>query len=309
MTSSARPPSGGTPRQPWTPDAAPKGVTCPACGLANEAGARTCRNCGLPIASANDPVRGVAPGRVDLPRARRSGVSATVGFVLVVALLLIGGSLAVSGGGGLLSSGGRFFEAEASPTPATADPDTGAVPSPVASAEPDPLEGVVASGTKFDYTCDNAAIKDLSKGRWFLSDVQAGTRIEEDGTPYDQVYWRLSREKKKAAKAVTVTMQWTTPDKAKDKYGITRVQGDRAIVVTFNGAVDAAANQTIDTDQLEDEGIIQIKKIQLFEKNGKVRTVMGVRSDSCARMKAAGWNAKSKAQNMRVTLDLERFDP
>jgi len=92
-------------------------VTCPACGLANEPGARVCRNCGLPIASAGDPLRGVKPGRVDLPSAQRSGLSATVGLALVVGLLLVGGTLAVSGGG-ILNSGGRLVDSGGDASPA-----------------------------------------------------------------------------------------------------------------------------------------------------------------------------------------------
>ena len=104
MTGPSRLPVRGTPRQPWTPEHPAQGITCPACGLRNDPGARICRNCGLPIASAGDPLRGVTRGRVDMPGARGSGVSATVGLVTVVAVLLLAGTLAVSGGG-LLNRG------------------------------------------------------------------------------------------------------------------------------------------------------------------------------------------------------------
>ena len=107
MTRSTSPQGGSPPRQPWTPDQAPQGVTCPACALVNEAGARVCRNCGLPIASTADPLRGVKAGHVDLPTAQRSGLSGMVGLAMVIGLLLVGGTLAVSGGG-ILNSGGRL---------------------------------------------------------------------------------------------------------------------------------------------------------------------------------------------------------
>ena len=118
MTRSNQPQGAGAPGQPWTPDQASQGVTCPACGLANEAGARVCRNCGLPIASTSDPLRGVKPGHVDLPTARRSGLSGMVGLAVVIGLLLVGGTLAVTGGG-ILNSGGRLGVApDASASPA-----------------------------------------------------------------------------------------------------------------------------------------------------------------------------------------------
>ncbi len=312
MTGPTKPPSGGAPRQPWTPDQASNGVTCPACGLANEAGARVCRNCGLPIASANDPLRGVAPGSVNLPSTQRSGLSATIGLLLVVGLLLVGGTLAFSGGG-ILGSGGRLVPG----------PEAGSTTAPLGSGEPvdggiltgsNDGNGIVpdatltATSTAFDYTCDDAAITDKSKIRWLLSEVQAGPRSDEDGT-YDQIYWKLTQDSaKKNKKGTTVTMEWTTPKEAQQAYGIARVQGDRAIVVTFDGPVKITANQTIETAQLEAAGIDQVKKIQLFQgDDGKVRTAIGLSTDSCARMRASNWGGKAK-QNSKVMLDVENFD-
>ena len=310
MTSANRLPSGSAPGQPWTPGAPAQGVTCPACGLANEPGARTCRNCGLPIAAADDPVRGVAPGRVELPKVQRSGVSTTVGFVLVIALLLVGGSLAFSGGNGLLSGGGRFFGAAASPSP-TPGPDTlpgttgqdSGTTVEIIEEEPTPE----ARGTKFDYTCDAAAIKDLSQGKWFLTDVSERTRTAEDGSLYDQIYWDLQRTTDKKSDApTTVSMQWSTPKKLQERFDIKRVGGDRAILVTFDGPVTLDTNQTIERDQFEADGVDQIKRVQLFERNGKVRTVIGLSEDSCARMRSSGWNKKASKPAGRIVLDLER---
>ena len=259
----------------------------------------------------------MAPGRVDLPRTRRSGFSATVGFVMVVALLIVGGSLAVSGGGGLLSGGGRFFEdpATPSPTPLLAvgtdiDPDASAAPVEDGDAN---LPTATTANMK-TYSCEDGAIKDLSRGRWFLSDVQSEVREAEDGTPYDQIYWRMDRQnankKVKASNATTVTMQWTTPTKAKERFGdaIGRVQGDRAALITFDGPVSISANATIEQYELEDEDIAQIRRAQLFEYKGKVRTVIGIKGDACARLGSIQWGAKSTKDNARVVLDVERFD-
>jgi hypothetical protein len=311
MTSANRLPSASGSGQPWTPGTQAAGVKCPACGLANEPGARTCRNCGLPIAGSGDPVRGVAPGRVDLPKVQRSGVSATVGFVIVIALLLVGGTLAVSGGGGLLSGGGRFFGAEPSPspTPATVRVDgSEIVGDPGDGTETGEEDLPKPKGTKFDYTCGNNAIKDLSRGKWFLIDVQAGLRTADNGDLYDQVYWRLSRTNNKKQKSpTTVSMIWSTPKELQERFDIGRVGGDRAILVTFNGPVQLDTNQTLERGQFEDEGIDQVRRVQLFERNGKVRTVIGVSEDSCARMRANGWGRKATGQKAaRVVLDLER---
>ena len=300
MTTANRPQSGGAPVQPWTPGAAPTGVTCPACGLTNESGARTCRNCGLPIASADDPVRGVAPGRVDLPRTRRSGFSAAVGFVMVIALLLVGGSLAITGGGGILSGGGRFFsEATPSPTPAPATVETGVdTPAVVTTLDDNEEDAPKATTANMKtYSCANGSIKDLSRGRWVLSDVDVRTAADKDGDPYDEVFWKLDRQnpnkKVNAKKTTTVKMLWTTPDEAKEKYGdsIGRVQGDRAIEIIFDGTVAISFNSQIEQDEFEDLGIEQLRRVQLFEKNGKVRTVIGMKGDACARLASLNWGA------------------
>jgi hypothetical protein len=319
MTRSNKPQGGGAAGRPWTPDQAPQGVTCPACGLANEAGARVCRNCGLPIASTADPLRGVKPGHVDLPTARRSGLSGMVGLAMVIGLLLVGGTLAVSGGG-ILNSGGRLGVApDASASPAAGatdvprddgdDPVTQpgiAAPSAAVAGE-ETANGLTAgSATAFDYTCDDGAIVDLSASKWQLSRFTAGLREDEAGT-YERITWEMSK-RGSAQTGTTATMEWTTPKEARTNEGATLVTGSRAIVVTFDGPVDSGAGQQIDQLLLEPEGIEQIRTIDMFEgDDGKVRTVIGIRGDSCARMSSVGWSKKGKIKNAKVYLDVERF--
>jgi hypothetical protein len=319
MTTADRPPTGGAPVQPWKPGAAASGgVTCPACGLANEPGARTCRNCGLPIASAADPLRGVAPGRVDLPRARKSGLSATIGLIMVIALLLAGGSLAFSGGGGLLGSGGRLVSdaaPEATGEVVTAGTETDEGGTPVASQAPE--AAIKANKPNMDaYVCGPGAIKDLSRGRWFLTDVQAGPRtadegIEPDGSDFDQVYWRLDRQgdrKVNGANAMTVTMRRATPGEAKERFGdsLDKVQGDTVIIVTFDGPIDITTGYAIEQDVLAAADVEGVRRVQMFEKSGKIHTVIGVKGEPCARLGSTGWGAKSNQENTRVVLDIER---
>ncbi len=312
MDRSTKPPSGGAPRQPWNPEQAPRGISCPACGLANEPGARVCRNCGLPIAGASDPLRGVTPGRVDLPTAQRSGLSATVGLALVIGLLVVGGTLAVSGGG-ILSTGGRLGV----DAPATASPDAGASTRPDDAADPatpppgdedpgedPPAEPSGANRTSFDYTCEDAAIADLGDSRWSLSLFRAGLR-EEDGETYERVTWEMTK-KGGAKQGTTATMEWTTPRDAKAQ-GATLVSGDRAIVVTFDGPVDTTVGQEIDQLLLEPEGVTAIRTIDMFEgEDGNVRTVIGLRGDGCVRMSSLGWTKKGTARNARILLDVDR---
>jgi hypothetical protein len=293
----------------------PQSVTCPACGLANDAVARVCRNCGLPIASVSDPLRGVMPGRVDLPMARRSGLSALIGLAMVVGLLVVGGTLALSGGG-ILTTGGRLGVEPA----VTSAPDPGASTAAVeveveGGASPAP-DGQISSGdageatttaaTSFEYTCDDGSIADLSSSKWQLSQFQAGLR-DEEGQSFERITWEMS--KRGSAKEGTVaTMEWTTPKEARTTYGSTLVTGARAVVVTFDGPIDATVGQQADAVFLEPEGLGQIRSIDMFAgADGKVRTVIGIRGDSCARMSSLGWSKKGKVKNAKVYLDVERF--
>ena len=46
----------------------------------------------------------------------------------------------------------------------------------------------------------------------------------------------------------------------------------------------------------------------MFEgEDGKVRTVIGLRGESCVRMSAAGWKKKNKGKNAKVYLDVEKL--
>jgi len=318
MSGPTRPSSGGAPRQPWTPDQTSKGVTCPACGLANETGARVCRNCGLPIASSSDPLRGVSPGHVDMPSTQRSGLSATVGLGLVVGLLLVAGTLAVSGGG-ILTSGGRLGVGPAETASAEPAADGAAVvDGPGADTAADGTDvndensrtgdssTISGLGTSFEYTCEDDAIRDFSKTKWFLSQFKAGERLKDEES-FDRITWEMSR-KANAKKGATVTMEWTTPKEARTDYGASLVSGRRALVVTFDGPVDITAGQKIDELLLEPEGVEQIRTIDMLEgEDGKVRTVIGLRGDSCVRMSALGWKKKSKGKNAKIYLDVEKF--
>jgi hypothetical protein len=245
-----------------------------------------------------------------MPSAQRSGLSATIGLALVVGLLLVAGTLAVSGGG-ILNSGGRLgvdpVESEAPVVGASADPVDSTVvvvPDPGEDGGPD----TTTIGTKFEYTCDTDAIKDLSRRKWALNQFSAGSRIPEG---YDQVTFSLTKQgSAKAKNAAIVGMEWLTPSEARSKYGApNRVQGSRALVLSFDGPVDITANQALDALLLEREDIDQLKNIQMFEDSeGNVHVIVGVRSDACARLEAKGWSKKAKFKNAKILLQVERFE-
>ena len=248
-----------------------------------------------------------------MPSAKRSGLSATVGLALVVGLLLVAGTLAVSGGG-ILNSGGRLgvdpVATEAPGAAASGDAVDGDAVDPVGNetgetGDTNPIEDLT---TQFAFTCDDNAIKDLSRRKWVMSQFTAGSRASSG---YDQITWRMSRASDtKAKKGTTVTMEWMDPAEARSTYGApARVQGSRALVITFNGPVDITANQTVDTLTLEPEGVAQIRNIQMFDgEDGKVHTVVGLRGNSCARLEAKGWGQKSRTKSSNLLLQIERFE-
>ena len=310
MSGPTRPPSTGAPLQLWHPDQGAGGVTCPGCGLANEPGARVCRNCGLPIASSTDPLRGVSAGRVEMPGAQRSGLSAMVGLALVVGLLLVAGTLAVSGGG-ILNSGGRFGVSplgSGSPDPGvdvalrTEDP---ALPLPTADGGTQPasteeLTNVLAT------TCapESGAIRDANKAKWRVNRVTAGARLDEGN---DRITWELDRTAK-GKKATHVELEWMDIKAAKEAFELAQLSGQRAIVITFDGPVDIIVDQRIDAAALEVEGVSAMRGVQLFVgDDGKVRTVVGTRGEGCVTMSAPLWKqARNKTTKSKVFLDIER---
>jgi hypothetical protein len=263
----------------------------------------------------------VVPGRVELPGARRSGLSAAIGLALVVGLLLVGGSL-VASGGGFFGGGGETVDPGAGSSPGTgsdaaaADGTEGGAEvalgdGPDAEAATDdgtePTEGETGgTGNSFGYTCENGAIEDLGRSRWFLSQFQVGERLSEEGN-YDRITWEMSK-RGSGKNGTTVTMEWTTPREARSAYGADLVSGTRAIVLTFDGPVETPVGQQVDELSLEPEGVEQIRTVDMFEgEDGKVRTVVGLRGESCVRMSSTGWTKKAKVNNGKVYLDVEKF--
>lgn len=294
MTGPRRPTAAGAARRAWSPEQGSRRIPCPACSAANDQTARVCRNCGLPLASAGDPLRGVAPGRVELLGTQRSGFSASVGLALVVGLLLISGTLAVSGGG-ILNSGGRIGVASEE-SPAPSQDGQGELPGsspglvgPAQVATPRPRTSI---GKAFDYTCGDDAIRDQSSSRWRIQKFLVGPR---DG--FDRVTWEMRRQGK-AEQGTLVRMEWLEPREARERFdGIGRVVGDRAVVITHEGPMQIGVNQRVDGLFLEPEGVEQIRSIEMFgSEDGLVRTVIGLAGTGCVKMsgKGLGKNAKSK---------------
>lgn len=140
-----------------------------------------------------------------------------------------------------------------------------------------------------------------------MSQFRAGERLSDKGN-YDRVTWELTRRGSRSGAGTRVTMQWVTPEAARSEFGADLAGGQKAIVVTFDGPVSATVGQQIDDMSLEPEGVEQIRTVDMFTgEDGKVRTVIGLRGDSCVRMSSQNWSRKSTSKkNGRVYLDVEK---
>jgi hypothetical protein len=289
--------------------------------MANQPGARVCRHCGLPIASADDPLRGVTPGRVDIPGARGSGLSATFGLLIVVAALVVVGSLALSGNG-FLSGGGQLgaaFSGDATagtPGPAastapsaTLAPGTTQAPgSTTVPVEPGTTPAPGTSGAPatpalpagIDWTCEQGSISDSEAGRWRLSTVSAGPR---EG--YDRITLDLERMAARTRQATSVTVAWLTPAEAEERYGL-RPAGPRVLTLTFDPDIALGTPRAIDTDSLEAEAALALRSVDvLAAEDGRTVLLAGVRGDGCARLNSPQWKRDGTEDRTLLYVDVQ----
>jgi len=260
-----------------------------------------CRNCGLPVAADDDPLRGVSPGNVEMPSAQRAGVSATIGLGIVVVLLLVAGTLAVSGGG-ILSGGGRIgVAADASPSPSA---DTGDGTEPDGGSTGTGTVGTPGQegGTETDFSCTTAGILDPEKGKWSLAGPSPSTQDD-----FDRLTFRLNkRGKGKASDATVVRFEFIPVREARETYDLRRVGGTRALVVTFEGPVSIDRNSFIELSELEAAGNESLRSVDIIGgDDGDVRAVIGVRGEGCAALSAPKWKKKGADKQARVYLDVK----
>ena len=285
--------TGGAPRQSWGPER----VTCPSCGLTNDPGARVCLNCGLPIASAADPLRGVTPGRLEIPGVRNSGISATVGLVAVVTVLIVAGVLIV-GGDSVLRRGGLIFGGGSDPSPAPgASTGPGRAPRETAASSAPPAQ----VGTVTDFSCESVQIRDPERSRWLLDDVEVGV-----GDGFEQVRVRLQQRSGRVREAGTVRTSWLTPEDAVARFQIPRPAGSRALVMTFVGDVSLETDRTLDASAIEAQGLDYLRSVQVTtDPEGHTMAVVGMTTDGCARLSSPKWRKKGADRNADVLLDVQ----
>src|SRR5262245_18269736 len=117
----------------------PAYTVCPVCVYRNEPSARFCRNCGLPLGTPRDPVRGTMTRKADLPSSHGTGIAALVGLAMVV-VILAGSAFLVFRG--FSASGTDASSPTTTPTGAIAANPT---PRPTQAEPVDPTTDPVAS--------------------------------------------------------------------------------------------------------------------------------------------------------------------
>lgn len=276
---------------------------CPGCGMVNRPGAPVCRNCGLPIARPSDPLRGVSQGWFHPTHRAPSATMSALGVVLVAGVLVAGAMLTFEGGG-VLRYGGRLgVLASASPSavpsrdprPSTI-PGQALVPTGPGTAVPQESVGGAASG----FTCDDTSIEDLTRSRWRVQTVRAGSRRRFDRVALDLV--RTGGAQRRG----TVTLEWMSPEEARTTFGLPRFDGRRGLLITFGRPFSTSGAQLIGPTDLRAERIESMSGVYRFvDRDGAARVYIALRDDSCARLTAPELENEGRpARRASILVDL-----
>ena len=304
----------------------PAFVVCPVCHLRNDVTARFCRDCGLPLGAPRDPVRGTTTRRAELPSDRGAGIAAVLSLAAIVVLAGIAGFLVFRGfesastAGASASSSSPPIAAAASglpmpsvaprpsvdanpPSGPTEDPgglpttepteDPGGLPTDVPVDEPTtpPLS------TRTGWTCGDAAIQRPAPGALAH---RAGALGTQDA--FDRLTFDLTRLDGEARRGVIVRMEFLKPARAASRYDMDTPDGDRAIVLTFDGAMnirEAVAARP---------GLVTLASVEAqADDEGVVHALVGINGDGCARLVANDWrNGSAETTEAKLVIDIRR---
>lgn len=281
-------------------------LVCPSCGLRNDPSARFCRNCGLPLGWAQDPVRGTTTRHADLPSERGAGVASIIGLLAAVAVLAVAAFLVLRG-----SSGSATPTRTASPRPSLAVASSSGFASGLPSLRPSQLPGASTPASELpsaaatqppaslaattDFTCDPAAIGDSSLSNWRVRHVS----WKPSGT-YDTVIMDLTREGT-ATQAAMISVQSLALNEVSARYGLNPPRkGDRAVVVTFEGRVNGFPVPTTGT------GMPVIPNLAMAQgSDGLWHAVFGVVGTGCHRIGVAAWSTQA-VNTAKLLIDVQQ---
>jgi hypothetical protein len=296
----------------------PPFVVCPVCHLRNDVSARFCRDCGLPLGAPRDPVRGTTTRRADLPSDRGAGIAAVLSLAAIVTIAGLAGFLVLRGfessttAGASASSSTAPIAARSSGRPASSDaprasvataPPSGSIEEPTPEPTPEPTEEpteeptAAALPTRTGWTCKATAIQDPLLGRWRITQDRWGRM---DG--FDRLTFDLARVDGEAQRGAIVRLQFMRPTRAASRFAMDTPEGDRAIVLTFDGAVN------LRSDVSAAPGLATLASVEAREDDeGVVRALVGVRGTGCVRLVANDWrNGSDDTAEAKLVIDIQR---
>jgi hypothetical protein len=271
-------------------------------------------------------VRGTTSRRADLPSDRGAGIAAILSLAAIVVIAGLAGFLVLrtfdstttAGASASSSTPPIAARPSADPAPshspvASVDPGTVVSPTePIAERTPEPTEEPVDEpttepserptarplSTRTGWTCKNAAIQDPLQGRWRIAQARWG-RMDE----FDRLTFDLTRADGQAQRGVIVRLQFLRPNQAVSRYGVERPEGDRAIVLTFDGAMNLRSDITPQLPGLVTLASVEARK----DEDGVIHAVVGVNGDGCARLVANEWrNGSDDTTEAKLVLDIRR---
>jgi zinc-ribbon domain len=301
--------------QTWV-DPRTQRLPCPSCGLINEANARFCRNCGLPLGWPQDPVRGTTTARADLPSERGTGLGSIIGLVAALAIVAVAAYLLVRPGGvgnpqpGLptpSSSAGAAASptevAVASPTTGTSsgEPSTspeasaspGETPGPTETPEPTPKATIPPS---IGYTCSPGTIADPTVGLWRV--VLA--HWSHSGS-FDRITFDLQRAGD-AGRVGKIRIESLSLDQVASTYGVAAPTiGDRAIVVTLDRRFSSVTISPHDTS------LTIVPQMAMSKgSDGLYHAVLGAVGTGCHRVGVPEWTSDPTSTTAELNIDVKR---
>ncbi len=147
------------------------------------------------------------------------------------------------------------------------------------------------------WTCKSSAIGDPLKGRWRI--VRASWN---KGVTTDRLTLALTRMSGGNKNGTSIEMAFMSPAKAASKFGVTRPIGDRAIVLTFDGPINAG-NTMVASPGLQALETIDVRK----DASGVTHAVIGVSGTGCARLNVPDWRSGSDSiTSADLLLDIRR---
>jgi hypothetical protein len=285
--------------------------------MLNDANARFCRNCGLPLGWPQDPVRGTVMRQADLPSERGAGIASIIGLVAAVVILAAAAYLVFrgTGAGGATSSPSPVptasLVAVGSPTPrpsASARPTPVPTRTPVAGQsevpQPTPSEPSGTPPTATDFTCDTATVANSIKGHWNITLTHWA-----HSSRYDTIKLDMTRNKTGGG-FPSMTIQSMSLDDVSHNFGITAPpNADRAVVVTLDRHFSSIAVTTHRTvlDTLGGDPMPVVPNFAVQPgTDGLWHVVLGVVGNGCHRLSVPEWGTNASATDAHIVIDVEK---